>query len=181
MTSLRIELYEESPAAYEPHDPATLDVARAVGTLIESALGERGVTGARVEHFGSTAVPGLAGKGVVDLLLLYPEGALATARDVLAALGFQPQGTRDPFPEERPMRLGSVLWRGRRYRLHVHVVAEDADEAARLIRFRDRLRTDPALCAAYEARKREILAAGIDDTVDYAEAKTSFIVAASEP
>jgi GrpB-like predicted nucleotidyltransferase (UPF0157 family) len=181
MLSLYIDRYTESPATCEPHDPATFDVARAVGDLIEGELRERGVPGARVEHFGSTAVPGLAGKGVVDLLLLYPEGGLAAARDALAALGFQPQGTRDPFPEDRPMRLGSVLRQGRRYRLHVHVVADDAAEAAVLLRFRDRLRADPALRAAYEIRKREILAAGIIDTVDYAEAKTGFISAASEP
>jgi GrpB-like predicted nucleotidyltransferase (UPF0157 family) len=179
MSELVIGQYEERPAEYHPPDPAASAVARAVLELIERMLLNDGVPGVRVEHIGSTAVPGLAGKGVVDLLLLYPPGALAAARDVLDEIGFQRQTTRDPFPEDRPMRLGAVRWEDRDYRLHVHVVAADAPEAAALIGFRDRLRADAALRDAYEARKREILAAGIRDTVAYCEAKSDFIQSAT--
>ena len=54
-------------------------------------------------------MPGCAGKGVVDLMLVYPDGLLGASREVLEALGFQRQTTRDPFPEDRPMRTGSVV------------------------------------------------------------------------
>jgi GrpB-like predicted nucleotidyltransferase (UPF0157 family) len=106
-------------------------------------------------------------------------GALAAAREAVDALGFQRQGTRDPWPEERPMRLGAVTWAGRTYRVHVHIVAADAPEVVTVLGFRDRLRADPALRAAYAARKREILAAGVRDTVAYSEAKAAFIQAMS--
>src|SRR5262249_23014880 len=123
---------------------------------------------------GSTAVPGCAGKGVVDLMLVYPEGKLEAARDVLDALGFQRQSTRDPFPEERPMRVGSLEHDGSVYRLHVHVIAAGSPEVAQLLGFRDRLRADPRLVAAYVARKREIVAAGVTDSVEYCERKGAF-------
>jgi GrpB-like predicted nucleotidyltransferase (UPF0157 family) len=143
-----------------------------------AALIEPRVSGAVVEHIGSTSVPGCAGKGVVDLMLLYPEGSLGAARDVLDALGFQRQSTRDPWPEERPMRIGSLVHDGTAFNLHVHVIAAGSPEVQELRRFRDGLRAAPNLVAAYVAAKRAILAEGITDTVDYCIRKGEFVTAA---
>jgi ubiquinone/menaquinone biosynthesis C-methylase UbiE/GrpB-like predicted nucleotidyltransferase (UPF0157 family) len=128
-----------------------------------------------VEHIGSTSVPGCAGKGIVDLMLVYPDGQLAAARDVLDALGFQKQTTRDPFPEDRPMRTGSVVYDGTTFLLHVHVIATSSPEVQELRRFRDRLRADPGLMASYVAAKKAILASGVTDSVDYAIRKGDFV------
>lgn len=174
MTLHEILPYREEPAAYHASDPQAPAVAAAVGALLERSLLARGVTGTRVEHFGSTAVPGLGGKGVIDLLLLYPAGELEIARTAIDELGLQRQ-TREPWPEERPMRLGAVRWRGRTYRLHVHVVAADSPEVRSVLSFRDQLRSRQDLREAYAARKQEILAAGIDDTIAYSRAKAAFI------
>jgi putative acetyltransferase len=133
-----------------------------------------------VEHVGSTSVPGCAGKGIVDLMLLYPEGQLAAARQVLDALGFQRQSTRDPFPEDRPMRTGSVIHDGTTFLLHVHVIAASSPEAIELRRFRDRLRADPGLVASYVAAKKAILAAGVTDSVEYCIRKGAFVEQASQ-
>jgi GrpB-like predicted nucleotidyltransferase (UPF0157 family) len=165
--------YEYRPAAYHEHDPRAADVAQRVAALIELHL-PRPV----VEHFGSTSVPGCAGKGVVDLMLLYPDGRLAAARDLLDALGFQRQTTRDPFPEERPMRFGSLVHDGTAFPLHVHVIAAGSPEVRELRSFRDRLRADPGLVAAYVAAKRAILADGVTDSVDYAIRKGEFVTGA---
>jgi GrpB-like predicted nucleotidyltransferase (UPF0157 family) len=162
--------YERRPAACHEHDPTAAAVARRVAALIEPHL-----PGAVVEHVGSTSVPGCAGKGVVDLMLLYPEGQLGTARDLLDALGFQRQTGRDPFPEERPMRTGSLGHDGTTFRLHVHVLAAGSPEVAEFRSFRDRLRADPGLVAAYVAAKRAILADGVTDSVDYAIRKGEFV------
>jgi GrpB-like predicted nucleotidyltransferase (UPF0157 family)/mannose-6-phosphate isomerase-like protein (cupin superfamily) len=128
-----------------------------------------------VEHVGSTSVPGCAGKGVVDLMVLYPPGRLAEARGSLDRLGFQRQEGRDPFPEERPMRVGSVGYEGTLFLLHAHVIAADSPEVAVTRAFRDRLRADPGLADAYVARKREILATGVTDPIDYCVAKGNFV------
>jgi GrpB-like predicted nucleotidyltransferase (UPF0157 family) len=168
--SILIESYVRQPPDCRAYDPIAADVARRVAALIQSRLPE-----IVVEHIGSTAVPGCAGKGVVDMMLSYPEGRIAAARDVLDALGFQRQTSRDPFPEERPMRTGSVVVGGQRYLLHVHVISASSPEVQELRCYRDKLKSDPALVAAYVAAKRAIIAAGCADTVDYAIRKGAFV------
>jgi GrpB-like predicted nucleotidyltransferase (UPF0157 family) len=128
-----------------------------------------------VEHVGSTAVPACAGKGVVDLMLLYPPGRLAAARDAVDGLGFQRHDRPGAFPEERPVRIGTLAYDGETFRLHVHVIAADSPEVAEQRRFRDRLRADPALVADYVARKRAVLAAGVTDGGTYNQGKDEFI------
>ncbi len=170
--------YQPLPVACHPWDPRAPEVARRVVALIRRRL-----PAAEVEHVGSTAVPGCAGKGVIDLLLLYPPGRLAAARDALDDLGFQHQGGRFPWPEERPMRVGSMRYDGSIFQLHVHVVAEGDPDAVELLQFRDALRSDPALVAGYVAAKRAALAAaaakGIvyesGDAMEYVQAKGPFI------
>jgi GrpB-like predicted nucleotidyltransferase (UPF0157 family) len=137
--------------------------------LIEAAA-----AGTRVEHIGSTAVPGLGGKGVIDLMVLYPPGSLVRARDAVDALGFQRQSTRDPFPEDRPMRVGAAGWNGRRYRIHLHILSADSAEVADLRTFRDRLRSDAALRESYAALKQDILEGGVKESLDYWKAKSGF-------
>jgi GrpB-like predicted nucleotidyltransferase (UPF0157 family)/mannose-6-phosphate isomerase-like protein (cupin superfamily) len=133
-----------------------------------------------VEHIGSTAVPDCAGKGIVDLMLLYPDGGLESARDTLDRLSFQRQTTRDPFPEDRPMRTGCIVHDGTTFYLHVHVIAASSPEAATLRSFRDRLRSEPGLVVAYVAMKRAIIAEGCTDSVDYSIRKGEFIMQRSE-
>jgi nicotinamidase-related amidase/GrpB-like predicted nucleotidyltransferase (UPF0157 family) len=160
----------EGPPRYLDWDERSPAAAEHIAHMIEAAC-----PGARTEHIGSTAVPGCAGKGVIDLLVTYPPGALETTRAGLHSLGFQRQTGRDPFPENRPMRIGAIAHGGRLWRIHAHVVSADADEAAELCWFRDRLRSDASLREAYMAEKRAILARGIRDGLDYALAKTGFI------
>jgi SAM-dependent methyltransferase len=162
--------YEDRQAVCQEYDPRAVEVAQQVAVTIRSHL-----PAALVEHIGSTSVPGCAGKGIVDLMLLYPDGELATAREVLDALGFQRQSTRDPFSEDRPMRTGSVTYDGTTFLLHVHVIAATSIEAETLRRFRDRLRADADLVAAYVAAKKANLASGISDSVDYCLHKGEFI------
>jgi len=167
---VQIEAYRASAPAVEAHDPHAFDVAKLVADTIRERLPE-----ARVEHVGSTAVPGCAGKGIVDLVMLYANGDLARARETLDELGFQRQQVRDPFPEDRPMRVGALMCDGQLFLVHVHVVSESALEAKELLAFRDALRADPVLRQAYVMRKREILASGVDDSLDYCYAKGNFI------
>jgi len=131
-----------------------------------------------VEHVGSTAVPGCAGKGVIDLLIPYREGELEPLRDTLQELGFQRQSTRNPFPEDRPMRVGSMRYDGDTFGLHVHVVPADSREPGELRAFRDQLRADPKMMEAYVRRKRDIIEGGTTDGIDYSIAKGSFILEA---
>lgn len=162
--------YDNFAEVFRPWDARCLDVAVRVAALITERMPD-----ARVEHVGSTAIPGCDGKGVVDLLLLYPAGRLAKARDILDGLGFQRQTGLDPFPEERPLRLGAIEHDGETFRLHVHVIAEDEAEAAEQIDFRERLRADPALVEEYVASKRGALSGDPTNNINYNRVKQPFI------
>ena len=154
--------------SWNPHAP---DAAARVIALIASRLPDT-----TIEHVGSSAVPGCAGKGYLDLVIPYRDPAhLAAINEALFALGFGRQRNRDPFPESRPMRTGAIEHEGETFLLHVHVVPEAGHEMAELTGFRDRLRADPALVAGYIAAKEAVLAAGVRDGEEYAVNKGRFI------
>jgi GrpB-like predicted nucleotidyltransferase (UPF0157 family) len=170
MAASMILPYPFMPPTCAEYDPRTAEVAQRVAQLVNAHL-----PAVTVEHVGSTAVPGCAGKGVVDLLLVYPDGQLEAAKETLAALGFQPQTHGFLFPETRPMRVGALEHQGSTFRLHVHVVAASSPEVAQMCAFRDRLRFDLALMGAYVAHKRQIVASGVHDPAAYTRMKSSFV------
>lgn len=162
--------YSESRTAYVDYDPGAMGAAARVAALIEAAA-----PWTEVEHIGSTAIPGCAGKGIVDVMAMYPPGKLEATREAIDALGFQHQKLGHIFPEERPMRVGAIQYAGKRYRLHVHLIDTNSPEKETLRRFRDVLRADPVLRDAYQGKKRAILQSGVRDAKDYTYAKGEFI------
>jgi GrpB-like predicted nucleotidyltransferase (UPF0157 family) len=169
MAEIEILPYHQHTASYHDWDARAPHVAVLLIRAIEA--GNPDVT---VEHIGSTSVPGCGGKGIIDLMLMYPPGGLEPARGVLARSGFQHQVSRDPFPEDRPMRVGALLYDGTEFRAHVHVIAADSHEIAEFRAFREVLQHNPDVMDAYMVRKREILAAGIVDPTDYTTTKGPF-------
>jgi GrpB-like predicted nucleotidyltransferase (UPF0157 family) len=167
---LKIARYAPKAVEYLPYNSQARQVAKLVGDLITDAGSDL-----VVEHIGSTSVPGCWGKGIVDLLVMYAPGGLEAARGTLDRLGFQRQADPDPFPESRPMRVGSVDHLSRLYRIHAHVLKNASGEARDLIKFRDLLRSEEGLRRAYEAEKRMILARGITRGSEYSNAKGEFI------
>lgn len=165
-----IQPYEIQPAAYRPYDPRAPRVAEIVKRLVEAEM-----LGVEVEHIGSTAIPGCDGKGVVDMMMLYQSGNLADARAAVERLGFVRFSAPDAHPESRPVMLGAIEYDGTLFRLHVHIIANDAEEVIKQRQFRDRLRSDRSLVEAYMAKKREILERGITHGPSYADEKTAFI------
>jgi GrpB-like predicted nucleotidyltransferase (UPF0157 family) len=163
-------MYTTSIVEYLPFDSESRRVAKWIAEYIVQTDGNL-----RVEHIGSTAVPGCWGKGIIDLLVVYTPGCLEAARDALDAIGFQRQRGVEAFPESRPMRVGSMEYFGRAYRIHAHVIEAGSAEARDLLMFRDLLRQNVKLRRAYEAEKRGILARGIIKGTEYSNAKGEFI------
>jgi GrpB-like predicted nucleotidyltransferase (UPF0157 family)/mannose-6-phosphate isomerase-like protein (cupin superfamily) len=162
--------YQKSSATCNDHDPRAIQAAEQVVYLIKTRL-----PSVTVEHIGSTAIPGCAGKGIVDLMVLYESGRLVEVREGLDALGFQKQTGRDPFPEERPMRIGSVEYDGSRFLIHAHVIAHDSPEVTELRTFRDHLLADKGLVDRYVALKKRLIGKGVTDRLDYCIRKGDFI------
>ncbi|HEY7280730.1 MAG TPA: GrpB family protein [Actinomycetota bacterium] len=157
---MRVELVE--------YDPAWPRVFDAEAQRIREALGDVLL---RVDHVGSTAVPGLAAKPVIDIQVsvrsFVPFEAYA---DPLLALGYV-HGTDPAEPEHRFFGLGD----GSARRFHIHVCESATAWERRHLGFRDGLRNDPDLRTRYEAEKRRIAAVYPDDSLAYAEAKTPWI------
>ena len=157
---------------YDPEWPRAFDRER---VELAAALGALAV---RIEHNGSTAVPGLAAKPIIDIQVsverLQPMSAYRTR---LAGLGY----THVPHADDAccPFFYRDAVPPRARYRHHVHVVEAGGEEERRTLAFRDRLRQDARAAREYETLKRE-LAARYDGRTDgsmqsYVDGKTAFI------
>jgi GrpB-like predicted nucleotidyltransferase (UPF0157 family) len=163
--------YRRVPVQIHQADPAAPEVARRLIALIATRW-----PATPAEHVGSTAVPGLAGKGIIDLLLAAEPAHIAAIPQALCGLGFQPQRPA-AFPATRPMLWGTFRHRGTDYPVHVHVVPAGSPEVAALRGFRDALCADPVLRRRYAALKRAIVAGGPADPVAFTKAKHHWIAA----
>jgi dephospho-CoA kinase len=113
-----------------------------------------------VEHIGSTSVPGLPGKGIVDLGTEASPAQIPAITEAMYKLGFGPQPGPDPWPPTRPMHVGSIMDGGVEYRIHFHVHPIGAGDLVKDLRFRDALRSDPALRDGYAEIKQGIVGPG---------------------
>ena len=120
-------------------------------------------------------MPGCDGKGILDLMLVIPDGQLGEVCAIVDGLGFQPQSGGRRHPDTRPMREGSVTFDGSVFRLHVHLIPESSAEVGRLRTFRDRLAASPELVALYVDQKRRLIDAQISDRATYTQGKVAFI------
>jgi GrpB-like predicted nucleotidyltransferase (UPF0157 family) len=137
-------------------------------TALRSLLGE---LTSGVEHIGSTAVPGLAAKPVVDIAIAFAgETKLAEARGRLQDAGYEDRGDQGDDG-------GVVFAKGpRSSRTHyLHLVAADSDQWIRYLAFRDALRRDSTRRDQYEALKKRLATRFPLDRVSYTRAKNEFI------
>ena len=148
------------------YDPAWVEGfererARIVGALDEAALA--------VEHVGSTAVPGLAAKPSIDICLLVADSADETSYvPALERAGYELHIREPDWHEHRMLRTPARD-------VHVHVFTAGSSEVARMLAFRDRLRTDDADRALYAAKKRELAGRRWPTMQHYADAKTDIV------
>jgi GrpB-like predicted nucleotidyltransferase (UPF0157 family) len=163
--------YRRAPVQVYQADPAAPEVARRLIALIATRWPRT-----PAEHVGSSAVAGLAGKGIIDLLLPAEPADLPAITRTLLELGFQPQ-LPAVFPATRPMLWGVFRHGATDYRVHVHVVPAASPEVTALRGFRDALRADPLLRRRYAALKRAIVAGGPVDPVAFSNAKHDWIAA----
>ena len=148
-------------------------VAARVIAIIEAARPDL-----RVEHIGSTAVPGLPGKGIVDLGTEADPAEIPAITEAMYALGFGPQPGPEPWPDTRPMHVGSLMDGGVEYRIHFHVHPRGVGDLAKDLRFRDALRADPSLRDGYARAKTSIVGPGgiAEDALKYQAEKGDWIL-----
>jgi GrpB-like predicted nucleotidyltransferase (UPF0157 family) len=144
--------YRRVPVQIHQADPDAPQAAKRLIALIATRW-----PATPAEHIGSTAVPGLAGKGIIDLLLAADPAHIPAITKALLQLGFQPQ-VPAAFPPTRPMLWGTFRHGPTEYPVHVHVVPAGSPEVAAMRGLRDALRADPVLRRRYAVLKRAIVA-----------------------
>jgi GrpB-like predicted nucleotidyltransferase (UPF0157 family) len=127
----------------------------------------------RIEHVGSTSIPGLVAKPIIDLQA--PVADLADADPLAAALAPHDWHYVDPNLDQRPWRRFFVKLTGGRRSAHLHVMTPDSPRWQQQIAFRDTLRADPILTADYAALKRVLAAKHTDNREAYSAAKGDFV------
>src|SRR4029450_11235368 len=164
--------YRRLPVQVHQAAPDAAEVARRLIALIATRW-----PATPAEHIGSTALPGLPRKNIIDLLLAAEPTHIPAFTQALLELGFQPQRPA-AFPATRPMLWGAFRHGGTEYGVHVHVVPSGSPEVAALRGFRDALRADPVLRRRYAALKQTIVRGGPVDPVTFTRAKHDWILTA---
>ena len=151
---------------YSPLWPAIFDVeARALAGLLDDAV--------RIEHIGSTAVPGLGAKPIIDILVGAPDLAFIEAR--IPRLVEQGYRYVPEFERAIPHRRYLARTDGHPGNFHLHAVALDSPFFRTHVAFRDALRASPALVADYWKLKQRLAARFPDDRAAYTDGKAAFI------
>jgi GrpB-like predicted nucleotidyltransferase (UPF0157 family)/pimeloyl-ACP methyl ester carboxylesterase len=156
------------PVILQAHDPSWHRRFELERDHVAAVLGHRVLA---IEHIGSTAVPGLAAKPIVDILVGVDD--VAASDDLVArleAVGYS-WWRDDPSPDRRYLLRAADGVR----RFHTHVVTRGGRTWWQHVGFRDALRADAALRTAYEGLKRQLVSTHGDDREAYTAAKSTFI------
>jgi GrpB-like predicted nucleotidyltransferase (UPF0157 family) len=154
---------EKRDIVIEDYDPAWTARFEQVHAALQDALGP---LAHRIEHFGSTAVPGLGAKGIIDVMVTVDDA------DDEAAYGEQLE--RHGF-HIRVRQPGHRMYRTPDLDVHVHVFTEGSEAARIRLLFRDWLRHDESDRRLYEDTKRELARQDWAATNAYSEAKGAVV------
>ena len=151
---------------YDPRWPALFEEERAI---ICAAIGAHIIA---IEHVGSTAVPGLGAKPVIDIIV--GSRSLADAARCIEPLRAAGYGYHPQHEAEMPERRYFDVQTDRRD-AHLHMVEFGGEFWQRHLAFRDYLRANPEAVAEYDRLKRQLAARFGSDRDGYTNAKTDFI------
>jgi GrpB-like predicted nucleotidyltransferase (UPF0157 family) len=151
------------------YDPDWPQRFRDEAPVLAQALGENALA---IEHVGSTSVPGLAAKPVIDILVGVTDLEAVDARnEAMTRAGYEAKG-ENGIPGRRYFRrFGSD---GARL-VHVHVFASDSEGFTRHLAFRDYLRVHPERAAAYGALKQALAGEDGVSRAEYAAGKAELV------
>ena len=150
------------------YDPAWPEQFELEAGLIRRALGENCL---EIYHIGSTSVPGLAAKPIIDIMpVVHSLDGVDEASDALEALGYEYLGEFG-IPGRRYLRKG-----GDERTHQVHIFAQgDGANITRHLAFRDYLRAHPAAREEYAALKRALAERYPYDIESYCDGKDAFV------
>jgi GrpB-like predicted nucleotidyltransferase (UPF0157 family) len=155
-----------SPITIVDYDPIWPDLFQREADRVRAALGERAL---QIEHVGSTSVPGLAAKPIIDILLVVADTSTEVAYvPALENAGYVLRIREPNFHEHR-------MFKRRDTNLNLHCFSIGCPEVERMLAFRDWLRANDSDRLLYDRTKRELAARTWKYVQNYADAKTSVV------
>ncbi len=155
------------PVIIEDYNPRWPQLFEMLRSRIASVLDELAIS---IEHVGSTAVPGLAAKPIIDIdVLLRSSTDLPVVIRILADLGYEHRGDLGVSGREAFRAKSDAVQH------HLYVCPPGSREYERHIAFRNYLRTHAADANAYALLKRELASRFCNDREGYNQAKSAFV------
>jgi len=159
---------DQTVVELHPHDPSWISTARREADRIAGVLGDNLI---RVEHVGSTAIPGICAKPTIDLMPIVRDLDDIDVK-AIQALGYEWRGEYGLSGR----RYCTLTDQGKRL-FNVHIFEDGSDHAVRMIAFRDYLRAHPAEALAYEADKKRAAVQHPGNSLAYNDAKSDWLQA----
>lgn len=128
----------------------------------------------KFEHVGSTAVVGLGGREIIDILVLVEKNLMQNLVDLLVSNGFK-YNSLASIPPKKLFVSGFFEYKNRSFHVHIHITFAGSNEHLSKILFRDYLRKHPDEAKIYDDLKRRWMAKSRADRFKYSLSKTSYI------
>ena len=150
-----------------PYDPSWIDLYMTEAALLTPTLGENFM---EIHHIGSTAIPNMASKPVIDIMIVVKDINLVDSKnDAMASLDYVARGECG-IPMRRFFRKG-----GNERTHHVHVYQEGSPHIADHLKFRDHMRGNPQSAQEYMALKESLSKKYLYEREHYTNGKNDFI------
>lgn len=167
---IQVESYIPIPIQFLPADPGSTDVVAEIVKIVQQKI-----QNAQFEHIGSTAIPGMPGKNIINLQLLTKREDYAERLGVLQELGFIPSNSPLVDVVQEPVCVATVAFEGKQYTVHILLTPQGSPYHKNAVFFRDYLIAHPAVSKEYAQIKKAAVLAGKTDPVSYNKAKEPFI------
>lgn len=155
-----------APITLAEYDPGWPSLFEREADRIRSALGSRAL---QIEHVGSTSVPGLCAKPIIDILLVVANSADEPSYvPALEAAGYRLRIREPEWFEHR-------MFKGPDTDINLHMFSSGASEIDRILKFRDRLRANESDREKYAQAKRSLAKKKWRHVQHYADAKTAIV------
>jgi len=155
--------------AFREYNPEYLAFFTSEKKKIVIALGST----AKIEHIGSTAIPELGGKGILDIVIGIPESKFGESKKKLEEAGYEFR-EKASYPEKLFFRIDSP-YKNRKRRVHVHLTKFNGQDWKEMIGFRDYLLKHPEAVEQYILIKKEGVKKALGDGGIYIKHKEGFI------
>ena len=155
----------------QPYDPAWPLHFQQIKTFLESGVVDVDCT---IEHVGSTAIPGMMAKPIIDIDIVIAQGTFAKVKERLEALGYVHQGDLG-LPKREAFKLVDAEAKAPLPKHHLYVCEEGVHELRKHLTFREFMRHHPEWREKLNRIKRELCVKHNNDLQAYIDGKASIV------